>query len=259
MPNDSGENLVPYEGVPSGDIAMELEIEDTEVVDSPTAPDAPIATETKVEPVEEEEEDSTDSEGSELAKANQRMHLAMLDTIAEKLDDLSNNRITKEELKTWFEKHPDYSEKANKSKRLKEPYRSFMAAFTPETTTPTTETAPQGDIAQIVAQEVAKALAAKEQEKATTAFSVTVNTFATQKGLKGDTYTMFQTNVNALKQVHKTLSQDQILSMAYGATIPQKGNGVVLPNQTATTVASTQDEVVDLSRGAVFIDIPLSK
>jgi len=261
MPNDSDENLVPYAGIPSEDMTMELDITDSEVVDSQTTSTTPVETETKVDPIVEDEEDSTEEdESSELAKANKEMHLAMLDTIAEKFDDLLHNRITKEDLKTWLDKNALYHEKANKSKRLKDQYRTFMASLTPETqATTTTDTIPQGDIAQIVAQEVAKALAAKDQEKATTAFTKTIDTFASQKGLKGDTYTLFQTNVNALKSVHTTLPQDQILNMAYGATVPQKGNGIVLANQTAGTTVSTQEESIDLSKGYTFIDIPVNK
>lgn len=261
MPTDSGENLIPYNGTPSTDIVMEMEIEGQEVVESttPTIPQIE-ATNTTVASKEEDEEDSTGEDTPEIAKANKQMHLAMLDTIAEKFDDLSNNKITKDQLKAWLDKNPLYHEKANKSQRLKHEYRDFMASLPTAAETTTTSTAAPTNIDEIVAQAVQKALAAKETEKSEQTFSTTMNTFASSKGLKGESYDMFQKNVTALRQVHSGAAYDSVLDMAYRATVPFKGTGVVLPTQSGVAPSNVPNSVVDLSGdGAVFIDIPMGK
>lgn len=262
MPTDSAENLIPYEGTPSLDISMDVESEGQEVVESPTLPTSQLeTTHTTVESKDEDEEDSTGEDARGIAKANKQMHLAMLDTIAEKFDDLSHDRITKEELKKWLDKNPLYHEKADRSQRLKHEYRAFMADLpNSSNTTATPPTSAPTNIDEIVAQAVAKALEAKEQEKSSQTFSTTMNTFASSKGLKGENYDTFQKNVVALKQAHTTVPQDQILDMAFRATVPLKGIGVVLPTQAGISpqAATPVTDEVDLSQGAVFIDIPVS-
>ena len=249
MSTNSGENLVSFDGAPTLEISMEPS---EEVVEHSS--DTPADAEPNVSS-EPSHEDTVLSE-----KESEAIHLAILDTITDKFDDLSHGRITRDELKAWLDQNPVYHEKANKSKRLKEAYRDFMASYKEPTTQqkarqeePVTASR---SLEQLVQIELNKALAKKEAESAQQHFASQIDSFASERGLKGDDYTLFKKTASALKQAG--IDQTRILDMAYNATVPQKQSGLRLPGGSVVNTQSA-DKSPDLSEGVTFFTIPLGK
>lgn len=254
---DSGENLVPFEGSPSTNFTMEIETDtpSEEVVEHGS--DVSTDTTTSVEEntdLDVEEEDN--EEKSSLEKANEKLHLALLDAITDKFDDLSHGRITKEELKQWLDKNPTYHEKADRSKRLKQQYRAFMEEV--KTPVPPTPTAP-ADMSTLVAELVQKELARRDNEKNEQLLNQSLDSYASSKSLKGDSYELFKKNVQALKSVHTSVSSQDIFEMAHRATVPLKSTGVNVAQGVTKVATQTAEEPIDLEQGFTFINIPLDK
>lgn len=254
MADNAGENFVSFEGDLLSDIKFEEDVAVTEEPPTEAPIDSDIPSDSDVAEVANSTEDVA------LVKQNERMHLAILDTIADKFDDLEQGKLTKEEMKAWLDKNELYHDKADKSRRLKAQYRTFMDTLEATPPVPSNPaTGATGNIDEIVAQAVAKALASQDTQKNEQVFTQSLESFASSKGLKGDTFSTFQKNASALRQVHTEASQDQILVMAYRATIPLKNSGVVLPSQTSGAMPTVSAEAQDITKGIAFINITPSQ
>ena len=67
----------------------------------------------------------------------EQSHKLVIDLLEDKFSQLSNGRIDDGELRSWFDSHPDLADTANRSKRVKDRFRSLMerdeaAKYNPE-------------------------------------------------------------------------------------------------------------------------------
>ncbi len=255
MQNATGENLVQF----NGNIMSEMKFDsDTneEVVDASVEqqPEVEVNTESEVQI-----DDGKDAQTSNIDKANEAMHLAIIDAITDKFDDLSHGRITKDELKAWLDKNPLYHEKADRSKRLKNEYRTFMTQYNKSKEQQIVQGAQNNnsiDVNDIVRKTVAQALAERDAQQGEKQFFTSIDEYAASRNLKDDQYDLFKKTAVALSQAG--ISKDSVFTMAYNAVVPVKHSGASIQGGSIIQAKAPSQEVDLSSRdGAVFINIPL--
>jgi len=242
------ENLTTYEGDIVFDLENNLSLEaDEEVSGTPEVPEEKGTEEEEIDVPEESEDSEEVSEDDKEDKKYDQLHVALIDVIAEKFDLLAEGKLTNTELKAWLDRNPVFHETANKSRRVKHLYRAFME-------TQPQEQPPQPDnISVLVADLVQKELARLGQEKSTKVLQSETDSFAESKGLKGESYELFKTTVQALLGVHKTMDRAQLLDMAYRAVVPLKPQGVKVAG--GASVPPQTEQKQDLSLGVEILSL----
>lgn len=76
---------------------------------------------------------TTAEENGEVVVPDAESHKLVIDTIEAQFELLDKGALSEEVLRSWFIDHPNIAEVANRSKRMKERYRSFMDQSTSST------------------------------------------------------------------------------------------------------------------------------
>ena len=109
-----------------------ISIDSVQVIGGETTTKEPVTTVAEPQPKGEEE---TITKEVDLAKANEAKefknkadtaHKQVIELIADKFKLLEDGRLEDGELRKWFLDHPEFSDTANRSKRMKDQFRSLM-------------------------------------------------------------------------------------------------------------------------------------
>ena len=194
----------------------------------------------------------------------------VIDTVESQLDKFDQGIISAEELQHFFKDKPELASIANKSKRVKERYRSFVDGKHPrlqlaETPVEAKEDTPMPtisdekpltlkDLDQYYAQKEASLMEKQLQEEKSKQFLQ----FAVSQGLKDDQVTAVQKTAEALSTVHEDWSWQDAMTAAYRAVtgeVKPKPVNVLIGSQTPNIHSSSDSqERVDLSKGTWTAD-----
>lgn len=218
------------------------------------------------QPTGESEPTTEDADVSEDS-TERRM---VIDTIESQLDKFDQGALSAEDLEAFFKENEEIARIANKSKRVKERYRTFKEGKHPrlkETETSTeklalSEGAPQKEMSEtkpedapLTAKDLEKFFeqreAAQLERQLKQERRATFETFASSHNVVDEEATALERTANALIQAHEDWSFDQALKAAYRAI-----GGEIKPKPTQVTSRSLPSEPqsdeesrVDLSEG----------
>lgn len=221
----------------------------------------------KEEGVKEDVSSNAPDELKDAKKKAESAHRQVIDLIGEKFELLKNNRMDDQELRKWFLDHPEFAETANRSKRMKDQFRTLMER-SPEVRrgetkvekvpedeevddTPEEKKSLSGD-RPVTASELKKLLDDREEhllektlvkERAEKA-----ENFAVNHSIVDDEYESLKRNADALFDANNDWTYEMALEASYAATNISKGKplNVVTPN--AIKQENKREEKVDLTK-----------
>lgn len=195
----------------------------------------------------------------------------VIDTVESQLDKFDQGLISAEELQHFFKDKPEVAGIANKSKRVKERYRSFVDGKHPrlqmQESSPDDQQNDQGipeqteekpltlkDLDQYYALKEASLMEKQLKEEKSQQFL----TFAVEQGLKDDQVTTVQKTAEALSGLHEDWSWQESMQAAYravtGETKLKPVNAVIGSRTPQIHSSQASQERVDLSKGTWTVD-----
>jgi len=250
---------------------------------------SPAVTEpTQVEPVKQEEVIENDKKTVEeeagkepqqqsvkdQAKKADQYHKQIIDLLEEKFKSVADGKMTPQELRQWFDANPDFAEKANRSKRLKDKFRPLMQSdeanrVNPEVAAKRAEQTQEVSEGEMVDDDK-KPLTRKDldsyfesrEEKLLIRMSEKerkkeLEEYAISKGLKDDVAIRFSKLAEVLYKNDPTFeSFDEAKEAAYTVIKPSKPSPKGLQGGTGTSaIGSVESQMVDASEGPHIIDL----
>lgn len=229
-----------------------------------TTPDAPEGSATPAEVVEDTEKHEEPLSPDLISEDEKRM---VIDTIERQLDQFDQGILSAEDLQKFFSDKPEVANIANKSKRVKERYRSFSEGTHPrlqinedvspvkeDESLPTTEKPlTLKDLDAYFSQKEGalfeKQLKAEKEKQ--------FITFASERGIVDKEAEALQTTAKALADVHSEWTYDQALDAAYRAIQPAgkpKPVHVINGGGLREEQVHTNEESIDLSKTSWSMD-----
>lgn len=198
-------------------------------------------------------------EDKDLVRQAQESHRQVIDLIADKFQDLDGGRLTQDQLNDWFSRNPEFAQVANKSKRVKERFRSLMSSK-PEAAakveTDEKKSSDQGedkpltrkDLKNILednSTQTAKKLMLREREE-------TAEKYAGKYKIQDQDFNRFKTVAEKLYEANDEWDWNDALEASHRALVPSKPKGVSLGGSGAQQNDGGDDggnEKVDLTKG----------
>jgi hypothetical protein len=218
---------------------------------------APQVTDAEVKP---------DADVKGLEKKLSESHRHTIDLMEEKFADLTNGRIEDEELRKWFTDHPDLADLANRSKRLKDGYRSLMDrnpevrrgdktvdktveevddVETPKSPTPDDRPLTVAEYRKLQEEQETRIL----EKTLTRERNAKLEEFAVARNVKDDAFTKLKTYADALfKSDNSFENYEEAMEAAYRVIIGSKGNTVNITGNSATSNGFKEDKI-DATKG----------
>jgi hypothetical protein len=203
--------------------------------------------------------------GDDLEKYRKKAtdsHKQVIELIEDKFKLLENDRLTDEELRTWFLDHPEFSDTANRSKRMKDKYRSLMERSPEvrrgEKTLPKVDESdeevktPSGD-RPLTATELMKLLDEREDRLLERSMVKERDSklidYAAQHNIVDDEYNKLKANADALFAVNKDWTYEQAVEKAHLTISESKGKPMVTASADAIrSQVAQKEEEVDLTK-----------
>jgi len=174
-----------------------------------------------------------------------KAHEQVIDLLEEKFTQLKEGELDEETLKEWFVKNPSFADTANRSKRLKEDYRTLM-----EKPVEAQEERPSGekpltlkDLQQYDADREARVLAKAQERERDGQFT----DFAVKYKVVDADAEQLRRNAEALYKANPEWDYPKAVSMAYATINPQKSspvnisaNSLKAPENKSARVDATQ-------------------
>lgn len=209
------------------------------------------ASETKVSEESDVERDASEEEMSKEEKRRlEEAHVLIVNTIEDRFKDLDKGQLTAEELKEWFDQNPEFADIANRSKRMKERYRSFTETVS-ELPAKTDEKDEKEkpltlkDLVEYDRQREAQLLK-KQYEQAS---QKALESFVTSKGVSLENAPKLKTIADSLVAANEDWTFEDALQAAHRALYPSKGAPVNIAGSGvgSTPPASAAPETPDFS------------
>ena len=262
--NNSGDSgIAKAFGMPSAMSADAAKAQETVVAPQfeeglPTQKGGGEIVENKVETVKNEssltaQEAATKTEETNPEKEYQKKaldaHKATVDLLEDKFASLKSGKYTNQELREYFDKNPHLADIANRSKRVKNDFRSLMTEADPQLAKPeATKEMPGLDMNEVV-EKVKKSLA---EDRIKSEYDSTITQFAVAKRIVDKDFEMLKVNAEALYNANKSYGWDinRSLNTAYTALFVSKGEPVNMPSaSSATSVANAEGQKIDMTKG----------
>ena len=217
------------------------------------------------------DEETPPEKGDDLEKYRKKAtdsHKQVIELIEDKFKLLEDNRLTDQELRTWFLDHPEFSDTANRSKRMKDKYRSLMdrspevrrgekviqkveEADEIDDTNEEVKT-PSGD-RPLTASELDKILDAREdrllERGVVKERESKIVDYAAEHNIVDDEYKKLKANADALFEVNKDWSYEEAVAKAHLTITNSKDKPMVTATADAIKGQVTQkEEKVDLTK-----------
>lgn len=198
---------------------------------------------------EQKGEDKTAPEVKQVK--DYKSHSMIVDLLEEKFKDLDNGRLSDEELRDWFDTHPEFADIANRSKRsttkgeLKHQFRNLMtrdqsAKHNPDLAAKRTEQTKDGedieddrgsptkpDDKPLTRSEMLKLLnevnESKLEKDVIKERKETIQQFSIDRNLKDEEVTLLEKNAEALLRANEDWDIEQACEAAYNAIWRSKG------------------------------------
>ena len=207
----------------------------------------------KVEAKEQEPEAKTPQEPT-INNEGSKAHTQVIELLQDKFEQLKEGKLTEEELKEWFGKHPDFADTANRSKRIKEDFRELMENQATEPKPEKVEA--KSDEKPLTIKDLEKydaereeRLIAKAQERER---HNQLTEFAVKNKLVDDQVTMLERNAAALYKANPEWDYGTAVKAAYAVVNPQKGSPVNVAGSSLKSPESYESKF-DATRGGELI------
>lgn len=268
-------------GMPAGE-ATSQHSASTPPKEESLAPEAEVAPlkEEELKPIESDgaaqkvEPKETNPEVALLQKKAQENHRLLIDSIQAKFDLLKNSRLDDSELRKWFDENPEFAAVANRSKRLKDQFRSLMQR---DEAMRTSEEVKQRRASQIdpnvdeINDDESKTMAEDDKPLTRSDFRELLKQFETEKAeaksvgerqkkledyaatrkILDKEFTVFKTTADALYEVNKSVwTYEQALKAADRAMFDTKDVPVNISGQIGM-MGSGKEEAVNAANGPI--------
>lgn len=218
------------------------------------------STESEVEDVSATETDSDDTESkpnAELIALNKKLEVSkrmIIDDIDEKFQQLASGKLTRDELDQWFDKIPERRDIANRSKRLKEVYRTFAEKPATQNITPAINANQPMDMNNIN-KLIDERLASQKNAEVEKAKEELCKSYAVRYGVKDDEYNKLVANAKAISQANPEWDYGTSLDRALNVIRPYKGSTLNFPNGITQDKVNIPEQQIDLSKQSFTVNV----
>lgn len=226
--------------------------------------ESPLAVPDNQEPAKETEQPVIKNESTSSDSKAREAHRQVIDLLSEKFADLKNGRTDDMELREWFDQHPEFADVANRSKRVKDEFRSLMsrdqsAANNPDIKSRRDEQTQEGgeDIDDLDKPLTLKDLVAYQNEMEERTLERTLErdrderaeNFAAQRNIVDDQFVKFREAAEVLTLVNPDWSFEEAMEAAQRALYAQKGSPMDISTNHASNASpqSAADSRVDMT------------
>lgn len=235
----------------------------TDVLQSEEGTENPTADGDELEPSTNDspEESDEDTSSKEKRKSLEDAHRFIVDLIEDQFNSLDAGNLSGKELQEWFKENETFAEVANRSKRMKERYRSFIEKDH-TVTAEDTPTSDEDDENRPMTVKEFKRLSSLQQETLLKnglrrAEKAEFEAFATNLSIKGNDATNLRETADAIYRVNDSMEYSQALNAAHRALYAGKGTPIQITganSQGGVAEKPVVEETVDLSEWSAGMD-----
>lgn len=234
---------------------------------------------TKLEPAIQDGAKEKQSDFAETAKAEEtqktdeqikivkdyKAHKMTIDLLEEKFNNLKDGRIEDSELREWFDEHPEFADMANRSKRIKNDFRSLMEReparkYDPDldakrkAQTKDEEEIDDNNKSLPLTEERLKKILEERDNKILEKSLVQVKEseieeYAVSRDIKDDSYEKLKKTAEAIYKANPDMEFKDAIKVAGQGLFPTKNNSSVnIDSATPQTAKEEQKEKIDLTQ-----------